>query len=84
MQQRYGWSKGYMVEAEIASGQELGQATGQFSRFRPLNTYVVIFWDKNEASIIEMQFPILGPVPVNGTDMQGRHWTIATDTTFCV
>jgi hypothetical protein len=60
-----GWSKNYKVEATIIRGTELNQATRSFE-YNGLSTYVVIFWDKDQASIIEMSWPHLSPIGQEG------------------
>lgn len=72
----YGWSKGYKVEATITKGSQLNQVTSSFN-YNVLSTYVMIFWDEDEASVIEMDFPILTVVGQSGEDQQGRQWEIA-------
>lgn len=72
----YGWSNGYKVEATILKGHELNQATRTIN-YTSYSTYVVIFWDKDQASIIEMDFPYLGPVGQEGKDQRGIKWEIA-------
>ena len=64
------------AKATILSGIELNQATRSFNYNAP-STYVIIFWDKNEASIIEMQMPFLSVVGEQGTDQRGISWEIA-------
>ncbi|ABA58704.1 conserved hypothetical protein [Nitrosococcus oceani ATCC 19707] len=72
----YGWSSGYRVEATIIKGVELNKATVTFN-YKPISTYVVIFWDKGQASIIELDFPILTGVGQPGEDQKGRKWKIS-------
>ena len=72
----YGWSTGYKVEANVLKGHELNAATNSIG-YNGISTYVVIFWDEGQASVIEMDFPFLGPVGQTGTDQQGRQWEIA-------
>lgn len=71
-----GWSQGYKVEATILKGTELNQATKTFD-YSAFSTYVVIFWDKDEASIIELDFPYLSAIGQNGKDQQGRRWEVS-------
>lgn len=80
-EKQYGWSQGYSVEARILKGSELNRATTSYD-YNALSTYVVIFWDQNEASVIEMSFPTLSTVGTRGTDQRGRDWQIAK-TSFC-
>lgn len=72
----YSWSSGYRVEATIIKGVELNKATVTFN-YKPISTYVVIFWDKGQASIIELDFPILTGVGQSGEDQKGRKWEIS-------
>ncbi|WP_108472861.1 hypothetical protein [Rhodanobacter thiooxydans] len=78
----YGWSSGYKVEATIARGNELNQSTHTLN-YNGLSTYVVIFWAQDQASVIEMSFPYLGPVEQEGTDQEGKRWTVAKSN-FCM
>lgn len=71
----YGWSKNYKVQATILNGSELNQATKSFE-YSALATYVVIFWDRDEASVIEMSWPLLGVMGVQGQDQRGITWEI--------
>ena len=73
-----GWSKAYQVDATIVTGLELGQATGNFTRYQPIATYVVIAWEKDDVSLIQMAVPQLGPLPTRGTDQLGRRWSVST------
>ena len=76
-----GWSKSYKVEATIIKGTELNQATRTFE-YNAFATYVVIFWDKDQASIIEMSWPYLSPIGQEGEDRRGVKWEVAK-TSFC-
>ena len=82
----YGWSQGYEVNAKILSGSELMTATRNYSRFRSYATYAVIFWDKGQATILEMPASSLGSVPMFKStvkDMDDREWQIQQSTGFC-
>ena len=57
-------------------GTELNQASGSYE-YSAIAIYVVIFWEKGEASVIEMNFPMLTAVPMDGIDQQGRKWEVA-------
>lgn len=70
-----GWSKSYKVEATIAKGNELNQATSSLN-YQGFDTYVVIFWDKDEASVIQMESPYVTFLEQTGYDQQGRAWKI--------
>lgn len=70
-----GWSQAYKIDGTIIKGYELNQATGTFN-YQGLDTYVVIFWDQGEASIIQMESPFVTYVDEIGYDQQGRAWQI--------
>lgn len=76
-----GWSKGYEVEATILKGSELNSATRTL-KYNNLSTYVVIFWEKDQASIIEMNWPYLNAIGQEGEDQRGVKWEIAK-TSIC-
>jgi hypothetical protein len=78
---QYSWSDGYRVEATKATGRELNQATHSFD-YNAFSTYVVIFWDRGEASIIEMDWPTISAFGSEGEDMRGVRWEISTSS-FC-
>jgi hypothetical protein len=50
--------------------------------YNSLSTYVVIFWEKDQASIIEMSWPYLSLLGQGGVDQRGIRWEIAK-TSFC-
>ncbi len=77
-----GWSSGYKVEATIVKGSELNRAAASVD-FKPFSTYVVIFWDNDEASIIEMGWSQLSFIGQEGEDRRGVKWEIAK-TSLCV
>ncbi|NWD33197.1 hypothetical protein HX793_25740 [Pseudomonas reactans] len=82
----YGWSQAYEVNAKVLSGSDLMAATGNYSRYRSYATYAVIFWDKGEATILEMPASSMGDVPTfNSTvkDMDGRDWQLSQSNGFC-
>lgn len=70
-----GWSKNYQVEATIIKGTELIRTTGSLD-YNSLATYVVIFWDKDQASFIELSWPFLTVMGQEGTDRRGVKWEI--------
>jgi len=76
-----GWSKGYSVQATVLKGSELNQNTGTFN-YISYATYVVIFWDNDEASVIQMDLTMLTVMPMQGKDQQGRKWEVAKSN-FC-
>lgn len=74
-------NKTYQVEATIARGSELNQATGTWD-YDGFATYVVIFWDRDQATIIQLESAWLGAFPVAGVDQQGRGWKV-TKSSIC-
>ncbi|GGR67712.1 hypothetical protein GCM10008959_32310 [Deinococcus seoulensis] len=77
-----GWSKGYKVDAVLYKGTELNQATKSFD-YSAFSSYVVIFWSKTNASIIEMDFPWLSVIGSSGKERDGTKWEISKSTTLC-
>lgn len=73
----YGWSKNYAVEARVMKGSELNQATSSF-KYSSFDTYVVIFWDRDEASLIKLKsyFGSLSMFGQEGEDASGRTWEV--------
>jgi hypothetical protein len=82
----YGWSQGYIVQGTVISGTDLNSAVGSFNRFKNFSTYVVVFWDQNQASIFELPGMTMGSVPIFETeveDQQGRKWKIKEGRLMC-
>lgn len=77
-----GWSQGYKVEATKLSGSELNTATRSY-RFEGFATYVTVWWNQDEVTIIKMDYPYLSAIESEGIDQQGRHWRVAK-TSFCL
>ena len=83
-----GWSKGYAVEGTVVSGSNLNSAVDQFSRFKLFSTYVVVFWDEDQASIFELPRSTLGRVPmlreIEVEDQEGRKWKMKKGHFRCI
>ena len=85
----YGWSDYYTVEVTFMSGTELNRATKSFD-YDGFSTYAIIFWDKDEASVIKIssftgcgtevtQSCITNKVTnLEGEDQQGRGWEVCS------
>ena len=71
-----GWSKGHLVNASHLRGSELNTVTKSFE-YSSFSTYIVIFWDKDQATIIEMDWPTINAIGQEGTDRRGLKWEIA-------
>lgn len=88
-----GWSSGYQVECIYLTGAELNSATATFN-YQAFDTYAVVFWKQNEASVIRLkgyfvcgmeatgQCASMSYMPVKGTDQQGRTWKVCAPTLF--
>jgi hypothetical protein len=74
---RGGWSNAMQVRATATTGEELAQSTGNWTRFQPLSKYVVIFWEKGEASVINIGPWDVGSMPLRGADQAGRVWQVS-------
>jgi hypothetical protein len=74
--------KQYKVQATIISGSDLNTATRTFN-YNSFSTYAVIFWDKDEASVIELDWGTVSVLGTNGRDQTGRSWEISSSTTIC-
>ena len=74
----------YKVKANVMSGEELNQKTNDF-RYKYLSTYAIIFWGKDQASVIELSVAPDGItiVGVTGKDQQGHPWELTTSLFFC-
>lgn len=66
---------GFTAQPTLAKGSELNQATSSFN-YQSFDTYVVIFWDKDVASVIQMKSPFISFTGETGYDQQGREWQI--------
>lgn len=77
-----GAGKSYKVQATLATGQELNTATRTLN-YTAWSKYVVIFWQQNQASVIELDFPFLNALGTDGHDQQGRRWTVSDNVILC-
>lgn len=70
--------KMYSVEAELITGQELIQRTNNLS-YQSFSKYVAIFWTAQQVTLINVGgIGDLGPIPLSGTDQQGRQWQVSS------
>lgn len=72
-----GWSKGYEVETTLIKGSELNRVTRSYSH-NSTSTYAVIFWAKDQASVIELSWSQVSFAGTDGQDQQGRKWELST------
>lgn len=87
-QTNYSWSQAYQVQAQIYTGQELNQATGNpyFGHYDMFSHYAIIWWQQGQASIIKLNFHVAGGILLNsqGTDQNGRSWQLSDNSYgFC-
>lgn len=78
-----GWSHGYQVNAYVLKGSELNRRTRTFN-YNHYSTYVVVFWAKGEASILELD-SYFGSISYWGhfaKDQYGREWQVSK-TIYC-
>ncbi len=67
--------KVYNVRFSIVDGADLWP---KYSWANVLTKYAIVFWDKDEATVIDISvFGLLMDTGVNGTDLQGRDWKVA-------
>lgn len=80
-QTNHSWSKAYQVQAQIYTGQELNQATGNpyWGNYDMFSHYAVIWWQQSQASIIKLNFHVTGGILLNsqGIDQNGRGWQLS-------
>lgn len=77
----YGWSKGYQVSATKIKGGDLNRATRSWD-YDAYATYIVIFWDRDQASIIKLDWPNLSAIGTQGEDQRGVRWEVSTSS-YC-
>jgi hypothetical protein len=78
-QTQSGWSKGYKVEGKVMRGSELNSATRSLD-YNVLSTYVVIFWNQDEVSILELNsyFGSISILGQDATDQSGKAWQVSS------
>lgn len=74
--------KQYKVEATVLDGGELNDATSSL-KYNVFSKYVVIFWERDQASVIELDFGSVLAMGTDGKDQQGRRWEISSLTSVC-
>ncbi|UJW81181.1 hypothetical protein [Hydrogenophaga sp. SL48] len=68
-------SKVYNVRVNILDGEDLWP---KYSWANVLTKYAIVFWDKDEATVIDISiFGLLMDTGVEGKDLQGRRWKVA-------
>lgn len=82
----YAWSKGYELEVTVISGFDLNNAVGSISKFDSLSTYAVIFWEKEQATILKLPPLSIDSIPILESvvkDQYGREWKIKEGHILC-
>ena len=74
-QTQSGWSQAYEVEGTILKGFDLNRLT-MSNAYKPLVTYVVVFWENNQATIIESDSLMITLMESNGVDQNGVTWKV--------
>lgn len=75
-----GWSQSYDMAASMMSGVELIKVTNDHQRFASNKRYAVVFWQQDQATIIEMStLYSAGGLPLldeNVKDIDGNEWKL--------
>ena len=67
--------KVYNVRINVVDGKDLWP---KYSWANVLTKYAIVFWDKDEATVIDISiFGLLMDTGVDGKDLQGREWKVA-------
>ena len=70
-----GWSRPYRVDALILRGLELNKAK-QNMHYKPGSLYVVLLWDKDNSTAIELPSPRFPDIGQTGRDERGNRWEL--------
>ena len=74
----YGWSQGYKVKAKVLKGYELSKNTFT-NEYNPFSEYVVIFWQTDQVTVIELDNPFINFYGTKGKDKYGRKWLVSNN-----
>ena len=70
-----GWSRTHTVDALILRGLELNHAKKALI-FTPASLYVVLLWDKERTTAIELDVPRFSDMGQSGRDERGVRWEV--------
>ncbi len=70
-----GWSGPYRVDALVLRGLELNKAK-QNMHYKPGSLYVVLLWDKDSSTAIELDAPRFPDIGQTGRDERGNRWEL--------
>jgi hypothetical protein len=86
IREHFGNNKSYVVQGHFVSGYQLVSATHDYSKWKTYAYYFAIFWNQDQATILEMPSMYTSVLPLIGTDVtdqEGRPWSISSQTLFC-
>lgn len=70
-----GWSRQHRVEALILRGLEINKAKANM-HYKPGSLYVVLLWDKDHSTAIELDAPRFQDIGQTGRDERGMRWEL--------
>lgn len=71
----------YFVDVILTNGNDLGHKTNCLTCYEPLTAYAVVFWSKDQATIINLRSSLIG-LYNTGYDQNGRYWEV-TNSPVC-
>ncbi|WP_320151125.1 hypothetical protein [uncultured Tolumonas sp.] len=78
----YIWSKGYYVDAYLEKGNQINSKVSSLA-LEENSTYVVIFWNSENVSIIKITQDSISSLEQDGVDLRGIHWRIS-NSSLCI
>lgn len=70
-----GWSRVFHVEALVVRGMELNEAK-KGMRYSPASLYVVLMWNENRNTAVELAAPVFPDIGQEGRDERGFRWRV--------
>ena len=81
-QVNYLWSKGYYVNAYLEKGNIINSKVSSLA-LEDNSTYVVIFWNSENVSLIKITQDSASALEQEGVDLRGLRWRIS-NSSLCV
>ena len=81
-QVNYLWSKGYYVDAYLAKGNIINSKASSLP-LEDNSTYVVIFWNSENVSLIKITQDSVSALEQEGVDLRGIRWRIS-NSSLCI
>lgn len=78
----YLWSKGYYVDAYLAKGNQINSKVSSLA-LEDNSTYVVIFWNSENVSLIKITQDSVSALEQDGIDLRGIRWRIS-NSSLCI